>query len=123
MPYTISKRFRFCASHILNGLPDGHKCGRLHGHNYEIELVLASQQLDQTGFVVDYGHLHSMQTFIDDNLDHRHLNEVIPGQPSAERIAEWLFEKCSMVLAPQVAALLVALRVSETPMTWAEFRP
>ncbi|HUM68046.1 MAG TPA: 6-carboxytetrahydropterin synthase, partial [Chloroflexota bacterium] len=38
--YTISKQFHFSASHQLNGLPLEHQCARLHGHNYEVELIL-----------------------------------------------------------------------------------
>ena len=38
--YTITKRFAFSASHIIGGLPNGHPCARLHGHNYEVEVVL-----------------------------------------------------------------------------------
>ena len=38
--FSISKQFHFCASHIIEGVPEGHPCGRLHGHNYVVELVL-----------------------------------------------------------------------------------
>jgi hypothetical protein len=52
--YTIAKRFAFSASHIIGGLPDEHPCGRLHGHNYEVEVVLQSATLDPVGFVRDH---------------------------------------------------------------------
>ena len=54
MTFTVSKRFAFSASHLLDGLADGHPCARLHGHNYEVEVVAASADLDPRGFVVDY---------------------------------------------------------------------
>ncbi len=40
--YTIAKRFTFSASHVIGGLPEEHPCARLHGHNYEVEVVLQS---------------------------------------------------------------------------------
>lgn len=64
--YRISKRFGFSASHIIEGLPEGHQCGRLHGHNYEVELILQAETLNSVGFVVDYGDLKSFKTFIDE---------------------------------------------------------
>ena len=116
--YSITKQFSFSASHVLDHLPDGHPCARLHGHNYAVELVLQSAQLGADGFVRDYGELAPFKTFIDDKLDHRHLNDVVPGVTSAENIARWLYE-FAHGLWPEVAAV----RVSETPKTWAEYRP
>lgn len=116
--YRITKQFHFSASHVLLGLPDGHPCGRLHGHNYLVEIELSAGAVDDRGFVVDYGDLAPLKRYIDDTVDHRHLNDIVPGQPSAENIARHLFDWCA-ALWPQVTAV----RVSETPKTWAEYRP
>ena len=116
--YTISKRFNFSASHVIEGLPEGHQCSRLHGHNYVVEVVLEAKQLDEVGFVVDYGELKPLKQIIDTELDHRHLNDVLPGATTAEAIARFLFDR-ARALWPQT----VAVRVSETPTTWAEYRP
>ena len=78
MSYTISKDFAWSASHVLDGLPDGHQCGRLHGHNYVARVILTSDTLDATGFVVDYGELGFVKDFIDNTWDHRHLNDAVP---------------------------------------------
>ncbi|MGH8901673.1 MAG: 6-pyruvoyl trahydropterin synthase family protein [Egibacteraceae bacterium] len=121
--YSISKRFAFCASHTLDRLPAGHPCARLHGHNYEVELVLASPELDDAGFVVDYRRLDQFRGYLDSCLDHRHLNDVIGAQPSAEGLARWLFDWCTQNLEASIASCLVAVRVSETPKMWAEYRP
>ena len=121
--FTISKRYAFSASHELLGLDPGHPCARLHGHNYEVEVVSAASELDRTGFVHDYAAFDPLKAFLDAHVDHRHLNDVLPGQPSAERLAWWLFEWCKANLAPEAAGALVAVRVSETPRTWAEYRP
>ncbi|PVE20281.1 6-carboxytetrahydropterin synthase QueD [Microvirga sp. KLBC 81] len=117
--YTIAKRFAFSASHLIGGLPAEHPCSRLHGHNYEVEVILQSAELDRVGFVRDYRELSELKAFIDNTLDHRHLNEVLGhDQTTAEVIAQWLYDWCK-VRWPEVAAV----RVSETPKTWAEYRP
>lgn len=123
--FTISKRFAFSASHQLVFLaathPD-HQCARLHGHNYEVEFVLRSEYLNAANksFVRDYGELTPVKLYLDGTLDHQHLNSVL-GSPTgeattAERLAEMLFWKFRS-LYPE----LWAVRVSETPKTWAEY--
>ena len=117
--YRIRKSFQFCASHQLRNLPDDHPCTRLHGHNYEVIVELASATLNQSGFVRDYRELSDLKSYIDDQLDHRHLNDVLGiDNTTAERIAKHLFELC-YARWPEVAAV----SVSETPKTWAEYRP
>ncbi len=116
--FTIAKQFHFCASHIIEGVPDDHPCGRLHGHNYVVELVLSAEMLDKVGFIVDYNELKPFGDLIDNELDHRHLNDVLPGSTSAEHIAKYLYQK-ARAMWPQVCAV----RVSETAKTWAEYRP
>jgi len=116
--YTITKQFSFSASHVLEHLPEGHPCAKLHGHNYEVELVLEGLELDESGFVRDYRDLALFRTFVDEKLDHRHLNDVVDGPTSAENLARFLYE-FARGLWPEVAAV----RVSETPKTWAEYRP
>ena len=87
MKFTITKEFHFEASHSLPSLPEGHKCRRNHGHSYRVIVELASDALDQHGFVIDYGDLRSISNDIDHRLDHQNLNEVFDGPTSAERIA------------------------------------
>lgn len=123
MSYTIAKRFEFSASHVLTLVPEHHKCRRLHGHNYELEVICGADDLDERAMVVDYFDLDPVKRFIEDTVDHRHLNDVVPGEPTAERLAAWLFESLTGVLDPGVAARLIAVRVHETPKTWAEYRP
>lgn len=115
--YTITKEFEFSASHWLEGLPEGHSCGRLHGHNYKVTVELQTGELNHVGFVRDYGDLRAVKELIDERLDHRHLNEVVPVNPTAENLAIWLFGQL-WARYPE----LVAVRVSETPKTWAEYR-
>jgi 6-pyruvoyltetrahydropterin/6-carboxytetrahydropterin synthase len=115
--YTITKQFHFSASHQLDRLPPTHPCARLHGHNYVVELVLQSAGLNEHGFVVDYLDLKPFKSYLDETLDHRHLNDILPFPTSAENIARHLYE-----WAKERWLQVVAVRVSETPKTWAEYR-
>lgn len=116
--YIITKQFSFSASHVLENLPEGHPCTRLHGHNYVVELVLEGMDLNESGFVRDYLELAPFKSFIEEKLEHRHLNDVVDGPTSAENLARFLYE-FARGLWPEVTAV----RVSETPKTWAEYRP
>lgn len=116
--YTISKQFHFSASHVIEGLPDSHPCSRLHGHNYVAEIVLAAETLNPIGFVVDYNELGLFKCIIDNELDHRHLNDVLPCPATAEHIARYLYDRAKAIW-PEVTAV----RVSETPKTFSEYRP
>jgi 6-pyruvoyltetrahydropterin/6-carboxytetrahydropterin synthase len=122
MTYTISKDFTFSASHQLHRLADDHPCGRLHGHNYTVRVELTGPLDPRTGFVLDYGALAPIKAYLDDILDHRHLNDVVTFQPSAENLARYLFYRVrEQVEIPRDVA--VAVGVSETPKTWAWWRP
>lgn len=119
MSYTITKEFSFEASHVLMDMPEGHKCGRFHGHSYRVVVILQAEELDANGFVLDYGDLALLKEYIDQNLDHRHLNDILEmRQPTAEKIAEHLYDKCTEWW-PQV----IAVNVSETAKTWASYAP
>jgi 6-pyruvoyltetrahydropterin/6-carboxytetrahydropterin synthase len=113
--FTIRKQFEFSAAHQLYGLPPDHQCARKHGHNYCVEVVLAAQTLDATGFVVDYGELKALREHLDKYYEHRDLNDFYE-QPCAELIARELFRFCKTTW-PQTTMV----RVSETSKTWAEY--
>jgi len=135
MTYRISKRFEFSATHVLAGLPPDHKCGRLHGHNYVVELEVEAETLDDTGFVLDYGHLSLVKDWIDATLDHRHLNDAMPknASPTAENLARWIHGAAVEILTTKSfldrggvsespVVTVSAVRIYETPKTCAEYR-
>ena len=118
--YRISKEFHFSASHQLHDLPRDHPCGRVHGHNYIVKVILIAEQTNEHGFVLDYNDMKPFGQWIDDTLDHRHLNDVMEDQPSAENMARALCAVVKDMLdLPQDVTVCVA--VSETPKTWAEW--
>jgi 6-pyruvoyltetrahydropterin/6-carboxytetrahydropterin synthase len=117
--YTIAKKFSYSASHMIGGLTPEHPCGRLHGHNYEVEVVLQSAALDSIGFIRDYHELSALKEFLDATVDHKHLNNVLGhDRTTAETLSKWLYDWCK-ARWPEV----VAVRVCESPRTWAEYRP
>lgn len=123
--YTISKDFAWSASHVLLGLPEGHQCGRLHGHNYVARVELSGDALDGTGFILDYGELAFVKDYIDSKWDHRHLNEVAPFtmmNATAENMARHLAYLINDTLHDrEVTGVRVAVSISETPKTWCRF--
>ncbi|PRD44787.1 6-carboxytetrahydropterin synthase QueD [Phyllobacterium phragmitis] len=117
--FRITKEFHFSASHQLSHLPLEHQCARLHGHNYIVVVELSSQTLNEDGFVRDYHDLKPLKDYIDERFDHRHLNEVLGhDKVTSEYLAKHFFDWCRERL-PETSAV----RVSETPKTWAEYRP
>lgn len=120
--YTLTKTFRFEASHILPH-HDG-KCSRLHGHSWVGHLILEGKHLDQDGakqgMLVDFGDIRgAIIPILEDYLDHRHLNDSIGlDSPTSERIAEWLYH----ILKPRLT-LLRAVKIEETCTSSAEYRP
>ena len=119
--YRIAKRATFCASHQLSHLPPDHKCARLHGHNYTVEIVLAGEKLDERGFIVDYAEIGKLLDHVKELFDHRHLNEVLrsPQATTAENLAEFIFDR--QILFPKIEGLIEYVEVSETPNTWARY--
>ena len=120
--YRIGKRFSFDAAHVLADLPAGHKCARLHGHTYTVEIELTASQLVPPGFVTDFADLTPFRRYLTDVIDHRLLNDVLPVEPTSENLARHFFTWCVTHLEPGIPARISAVRVSETPQSWAEYQ-
>ncbi len=117
--YRIAKEFAFSASHQILTLPEGHQCARVHGHNYVVVVELASAELDEHGFVRAYEDLAPFKAYIDEKFDHRHLNDVLNIKAvSSEILAKHFYDWCKERF-PETTAV----RISETPKIWAEYRP
>ncbi len=86
--------FRFEAAHKLPRVPEGHKCARLHGHSFKVEVAIAGAVDPNTGWFIDYSDLHDAWKPLHDVLDHHYLNDV-PGldNPTSEVLARWIWDK------------------------------
>ncbi|MFD8782542.1 6-pyruvoyl tetrahydropterin synthase family protein [Kitasatospora sp. NPDC059599] len=121
--FRIGKSFTFEAGHRLTGLPPEHQCSRQHGHSYtvEVELAASADELVDPGFVTDFADLKPFKAFLDGELDHRNLHEVLPVEPTSERLAQYLAGWFIQHVQPGIPARLAAIRVRETASSWARF--
>lgn len=88
----IFKEFTFEAAHRLPFVPPGHKCGRLHGHSYRVEVHVAGVAGSTSGWVMDFGDIKQAFAPLHDQLDHRYLNEVAGLEnPTSEVLARWIW--------------------------------
>ncbi|MBP2857125.1 6-carboxytetrahydropterin synthase QueD [Dickeya oryzae] len=110
MPTTLFKDFQFEAAHRLPHVPDGHKCGRLHGHSFMVRLEITGEVDPYTGWVMDFAELKAAFKPTWERLDHHYLNEI-PGleNPTSEVLARWIWQQLKPTLP-----LLSAVTVKET---------
>ena len=111
MRVELTKDFRFESAPRLPFVPADHKCYRMHGHSYVIEVGVAGEVDPQMGWLVDFGEIAArVEPVLKFELDHRVLNDV-PGleNPTSEILARWLWDR----LRPLVPHL-VAITVHET---------
>ncbi|MDD2260688.1 MAG: 6-carboxytetrahydropterin synthase [Clostridia bacterium] len=117
---TISKEFHFSAAHRLEGLQEGHPCGRMHGHNYIIRVFLIGE-VNKVGFIQDYNDLAPIKEYVDNILDHKLLNDVFPTiNPTVENMTPVIFNFIKQVLGFEK---LHAIEMSETPKTNCRYEP
>lgn len=95
----IFREFTFEAAHRLPFVPEDHKCSRLHGHSYRIQVSLSGPVGQDTGWVVDFAEITDAWKPLHEVLDHYYLNEV-PGleNPTSENLARWIWERLAINL-------------------------
>ena len=123
MPVIISKQFRFEAAHHLPAFPEGHKCRRLHGHSFVVEVKCEGTIDPNTGVLIDFGEIKAVVKPMIDGLDHQCLNDLaekldIPllKNPTSENIAKWLYRE----IKPKLTSLR-SVMVFETCTTSCEY--
>lgn len=141
---SITTEFKFSAAHRIEGHA---KCGRMHGHNYRVLVTISSQQeVDDMGFIVDFGIVKEIVNPIIDSMDHRYIvsraNTVaecpylyntenssheddicyIPiNQTSAELLATWLKDTIQMAFIRKEYQVIIAeVIVWETDKNYAQ---
>ncbi len=98
----IFKEFTFEAAHRLPNVPPGHKCARMHGHSYRVEIHVRGQVGDSSGWVMDFADLKVAFAPLHDVLDHYLLNDVAGLEnPTSENLSRWIWKR----LKPTLPAL------------------
>lgn len=90
----IFKEFSIEAAHKLPKVPPGHKCGRLHGHSFRIQVYVGGPVDPNLGWISDFAEIKSAFKTVEEQLDHRYLNEVGGLEnPTSESLARWIWQK------------------------------
>jgi 6-pyruvoyltetrahydropterin/6-carboxytetrahydropterin synthase len=108
---TITRKYKFASAHWLPGVPETHKCHRIHGHSYRMEVSVRGRP-DERGFVMDFAELDEVVNPLIERIDHRTLNDIAGLEnPTAELIGVWFIER-----VPQACRV----RVYEEDYCWAD---
>ncbi len=118
MHVRLVKSFTFEAAHWLPTFPEGHKCRRLHGHSFKVDVVVEGEVPPDKGYLIDYGEIQVAIEPVYRQLDHRCLNEIEGLEnPTSEVLAGWLWPRLQPALP-----LLAAVVVQETCTARCEYR-
>lgn len=114
----LERKYQFEAAHFLTKVPPGHKCARMHGHSYVIEVAVEGEIDPELGWVIDLGDIDAQAERLVQQLDHRVLNEIEGlANPTSEILAAWWWQR----LAPGLPQLC-EVAVSETPHSRCVYR-
>lgn len=103
----IFKEFTFEAAHRLPFVPADHKCARLHGHSFRVEIHVSGEVGEQTGWIMDFSDIKSAFKPMYEQLDHHYLNEIEGLEnPTSENLARWIWDGLERVL-PGLSRIVV----------------
>jgi 6-pyruvoyltetrahydropterin/6-carboxytetrahydropterin synthase len=107
MKAELIKTFRFEAAHSLTGVPEGHKCRRVHGHSYRLDVHVEGPVDEGSGMVIDFHEIQKVVKPIIEQLDHRLLNDIAGLENStSEIICKYFWDRLKPAL-PGLSALTV----------------
>src|SRR5260221_197611 len=103
----LRKTFQFEAAHLLPHLPKSHKCRRLHGHSFKVEIAVAGHCDPKLGWVMDYAKIAEAFQPMWEKLDHFYLNDI-PGleNPTSEKNRKWIWKKFNPKVTPYAEVCL-----------------
>lgn len=103
----IYKEFIFEAAHRLPNVPEGHKCGRLHGHSFRAEIHVRGPIAPDSGWLIDFADIKAAFKPYYKQLDHNYLNEIEGLEnPTSENLAVWIWTKVAPSL-PELHKVVV----------------
>ena len=118
MKCRIVKDFRFEAAQTLPCLPDTHKCTKMHGHSFKVEITVKGEVDPKIGWVYDHAQISRAMNPLMEMLDHSYLNDIEGmSNPTIENMAAWFWVR----LAPQLPGLCEIV-IHETPSARCVFR-
>lgn len=98
----IFRVFQIEAAHYLPHVPAGHKCARMHGHSFQIEVHVSGEPGEHSGWVMDFADLKKAFQPLFEQLDHHCLNDIEGLEnPTSENLARWIWAR----LAPALPGL------------------
>ena len=103
----IFKEVRFEAAHRLPNVPEGHKCARLHGHSFMVQIHIEGDPGENSGWVMDFSDMDKAFRPLHEQLDHHYLNDIEGLEnPTSENLAKWIWDNLKPAL-PALSSLLV----------------
>ena len=106
----LFKQFSIEAAHWLPNVPADHKCRRMHGHSFQIQVHVRGPVDPHLGWVMDFAEIKAAFAPVEDEIDHRCLNDVAGLEnPTSENLARWLWKRLRPALP-----LLCKIVVQET---------
>ena len=89
----VFRVFQIEAAHRLPHVSAGHKCARIHGHSFRIEIHVSGSVGEHSGWVMDFADLRGAFQPLFDRLDHQYLNEIEGLEnPTSENLARWIWQ-------------------------------
>jgi 6-pyruvoyltetrahydropterin/6-carboxytetrahydropterin synthase len=103
----IFKEFTIEAAHRLPQAPSGHKCGRLHGHSFQIAIHVRGPVDPKYGWIMDFGNIKEAFEPLHCALDHQYLNEIEGLEnPTSENLCRWIWDRMKKKL-PDLSKIVV----------------
>lgn len=97
----IFKSFTLECAHRLPNVPAGHKCARVHGHSFRVELHVSGPVDAHFGWVMDFADVKAAFDPLYQQLDHHYLNDVAGLEnPTSENLARWIWRELKPRLIP-----------------------
>lgn len=119
--WLITTETKFSAAHHLRGYPG--ECREIHGHNFRVQITVASTKLKKEGFIMDFRGLKRELNEVVSYFDHKNLNELPEFKkinPSAENISKIIWKRINVKIKSPVK--LKEVRVWESDTNFAAYQ-
>lgn len=122
--FEVTVQQTFAAGHSLRNYHG--KCENVHGHNYRVEVTFQGERLDGAGLLVDFLEVKALMNKVIDYLDHQYINDLKPFDelnPSAENLAKYFHDEIRAGLGQENPVEIAEVKIWETDITAAAYRP